>query len=244
MAELYDGETSRAYNRLKQAITDDTIRCEEKYEAPFDVNNHIHIVASSNSLRALKLSNKDRRWFIPGVTEKKRPLEKWTELNGWLADGGLEAICWWAHDFVKKHKPIQTGMEAPLSVAKQEAIIAAMSDGERMVYDLGTSLVECPEHHVVRLDKIRFWLADRKSSNPHYGTDGYKYLETAETIASVLRSLNLSLPPQRYVDDKQKFRVVANFKIDDQASWTDLRELCLDPQKAYDLGDHPDPLPF
>jgi hypothetical protein len=234
IAELHDGDTAKAYNRLKAAITDDWIRCEEKYEKAFDVKSFIHITASSNSLRALKLSRADRRWFMPGVTEQKRPHQEWVELNAWLEAGGLEAISYWAHDFVKAHGHVPPGVEAPDSIMKNQSIVASMSDGEKLIYYLGSNLAELNPKQVVRLDELRIWLAGKKSADRQYGDTGAKLLETAETISRVLRHCGLKVLGKQFKAKGERFRVAANFDIDANATWADLEPLCLPPSKLDD----------
>ena len=246
IAEIYDGESSKAYNRLKTTITDVTVRAHEKYEKPYDVPNWVHVIACSNSFKALKLAVNDRRWFVPGVTEKKRPHEKWVELNTWLSDGGLEAIRHWADDHVRQHGHVLPGVEAPGSLAKKRSVVASMSDGERMIFDLGTTLAKTEKQYVVRLDKIRTWLAGKKSADPRYGDSGGKYLETAETIARMLKLAGLKIHKKRFKEAGLKFGVVANFEIEEKV-WEALREKWITPEEVYKLteeGEDEETIPF
>lgn len=234
--ELYDGESSRAYNRLKQAITDDFIRVEEKYEKPFDVASKIHVIGSSNSKRALKLAGNDRRWFVPGITEEKWPRETWVAFNNWLAAGGLEIILWWAAAYVRQHGAVEAGREAPPSAAKAEMVVAGYSDGERQVFYLAASLARFAPHAVIRLDKVRNWLATVKSGDIKYG-DGTRMLETPETISRVLRDCGLKIPRQQFKQDGQRFRIAAAFDIGDGSRWDDLRLLEMEPAAVADLDE-------
>ena len=58
----------------------------EKFLPQYCFPNWAHIVASSNSKRALKMAVTDRRWFVPQVTEERQPKEYWTEFHEWLSD--------------------------------------------------------------------------------------------------------------------------------------------------------------
>ena len=236
IGEIYDGESSKAYNRLKTVLTDPWVRANEKYEKPYDIPNWTHVMACSNSLRALKLADNDRRWFVPEVAEEKWPHQKWVEFNTWLGNGGLEAICFWAHDYVKRRGHVQPGIEAPEFITKQRSVVAAMSDGEKLVYDLGTSLAELKKQHVVRLDWIRTWLAEEKSGR-RYGYDGSKYLETAETIARKLKLAGLKICKRRFKEQGKQFQVAANFEVGEEETWETLKTKCIEPFRVYLLAE-------
>ena len=62
--EIYSGQSRKAYNLLKSVITDDVLRVSKKFVPEYEVTNHAHIVACSNSLRALGVAAEDRRWLI------------------------------------------------------------------------------------------------------------------------------------------------------------------------------------
>jgi len=135
--EIYAGHSAKAYNRLKSIITDRTITVNQKYLASYDIENWVHILACSNSMRALKLSNHDRRWFVPKVTEERRGTAYWEKLNYWLSNqDGLGAIKNWAKLFLKEHAPVERGDSAPISDTKLEIIKEGYSPGMRLVSDL------------------------------------------------------------------------------------------------------------
>ena len=72
VAEIFEGNSRKTYNSLKSGITDSPISVEQKNVPAFDIDNKIHVFASTNSPRALKIDDEDRRWFVPGVTEKQK----------------------------------------------------------------------------------------------------------------------------------------------------------------------------
>lgn len=224
IGEIYDGGSSKAYNRLKQFITDDMVRVEEKYQKPFDIENTIHIFASSNSLRALKLAESDRRWFVPAVAEEKSSPEYWREFNEWLAGGGLPIIAWWAAAYVEVHGPVRAGDEAPPSSTKEAMVVAAYSPGEQLVYELALRLKDLERPAVVRLDNIRQWLAGKKSGSGRFGADGSHMLESPETISRILRSVGLYIPHRQFKSG-DRFRIVSTRKIGDDEQWVDLKLL-------------------
>jgi hypothetical protein len=230
VAEIYDGHTSKAYNQLKSFITDDHVEVNEKYEKTYAISNHIHIVASSNSFRALKVDDQDRRWFIPGVAEDKRDHSYWTGLNAWLQqDDALPAVAAWAQDFVDQHGPVLPGQHAPMSHAKRRTIEEGRSDGERLIYELGQAVLGAEGKVVLRRDQVREWLVGRKVSLGSYGLDGKRMLETPERIASVLRSCGLKLPGRQFKNNTERFRIVSNFDVADDCTWEDLKRLARKP---------------
>lgn len=152
--EIYAGHSSKAYNRLKSVITDRYITVSKKFQANYEVENWMHIFACSNSLRAIQLSSDDRRWFVPKVTEEKRPAKFWGEFAHWLQDlGGLHIIRYWADEFLKKHEPVMRGANAPWSQAKADVIEEGYSPGMAMVSSV--------------LDKLREKMSDEAWVEKH-----------------------------------------------------------------------------
>lgn len=128
--EIYAGQSFKAYNKLKSLMTDKYVTVSKKYQANYQVQNWIHVLACSNSMRALKLSNDDRRWFVPQLTDRKRPLSWWTDFNRWLSmEGGLQLIAGWAREFVAEHGAVSAGAPAPWSSLKKEMVEEAYSPG-------------------------------------------------------------------------------------------------------------------
>ncbi len=129
--EIYAGQSSKAYNKLKSVITDKFITVKKKYQPNYEMENWVHIMACSNSMRALKLSMDDRRWFIPKLSEKKRSDGYWDRFNDWLTfGGGLGVIRWWAERFVAEHGPVNRGEPAPWSESKREIVEEGYSPGQ------------------------------------------------------------------------------------------------------------------
>lgn len=252
IGEIYDGHTAKAYNQLKSVITDANVMVNEKYEKAFSITNYIHVIASSNSFRALKVDDQDRRWLIPGVTETLRDHAYWTDLNAWLqSDEALPAIAAWAVDYVRDNGPVAPGQHAPMSSAKRRTIEEGRSDGERMISELAQDIVDLGRDEtdeagnkvreaakvVVRQDEIRVWLALCKANlnSFEYGSDGNRKLETAERIASLLRSSGLYLPTGKEAQFRangERFRIAANFEIEPGVKWPDLRQWHLKPEVA------------
>ena len=137
VAEIYSGHSSQAYNQLKSIVSDNSIVVNEKYQPSYTVQNWAHVVASSNSMRALKIDPEDRRWLVPKVTEDRQPEKYWVRLNNWLTNQrGYEKIVYWAEEFVKKNGHVSTGVHAPASEGKREVIEAGFSRGMAFIREI------------------------------------------------------------------------------------------------------------
>src|SRR5262249_14022081 len=208
----------------------------------YDIKNFVHLFATSNSSRALKLDDYDRRWLVPGVTESGKPTEYFIRLREWLQEeNGLAKIANWAQEYVAKEGPVLAGEHAPLSDAKTQTIENSRSEGGRLIAQLGDHLIEAvnspPEEKrelkkiVLRLDRVREWLAWRKGmmDRRQFGDDGRLKLESPEKISSILRVVrdgpqSLHLPKRRFKVKTEQFRIVANFPIDDNTKWESISE--------------------
>jgi hypothetical protein len=232
IAEMHDGSSTAAYDMLKDAIADDMLTAHEKFEKPYPIKNWIHVAACSNSIKALKIVAGDRRWLVPGVTEEKQDQDYWKTFNNWLNDDGLSIIAQWAEDYVAEHGAVQTWEEAPPTERKNQILVEGYSDGQKFVHELGMAMIaagrhgkkpdEDPKEIVMRLDKVRDWLAGKKMGKGSYGDDGKTMLETQETISRVLRGCGLKLGKQ-FEAGGVRFRVVATFDIPANAAWAQLK---------------------
>jgi hypothetical protein len=201
--EIYEGHNSKAYNKLKEAVSERKINVHLKYQPSYTMDNWCHALASSNSMKALKLTETDRRWFVPGVTEEKREFEYWRALNDWLKlGGGLPAIAYWAQTFVAEHGHVLEGEEAPNSAAKAamikenyspgmnlvevvlENIKAAVEDKQRPVgeQELAPSLHLPPDCFLLDTDLVRLVKAEI------YNGQNNPMLERRETLRRVAKS--------------------------------------------------------
>lgn len=134
--EIYAGDNHKAYNYLKGIITDSTITINKKFHPTYQLENWLHIYACSNSMAALKLENDDRRWFVPQITVKQRPVSYWKKFYHWLEkEDGLGRIKQWAFDFLEENKPVLKGTHAPMSEFKQEVVEESL--GADMAFILG-----------------------------------------------------------------------------------------------------------
>ncbi len=126
--EIYSGSSWKAYHSLKSVITDRDLTVNQKYMRQYQIDNWCHVVACSNSMRALKMENDDRRWFYPEITEVPWTNAKFSEFRQWLGAGGLQIIRRWAENFPESVRP---GDRAPMTDRKKELIEGSRSDAQR-----------------------------------------------------------------------------------------------------------------
>jgi hypothetical protein len=135
--EIYSGHSWKAYNNLKSMITDTELEVNQKYQRTYTVENWAHIIACSNSARALRMEEDDRRWFYPHMTEVAWSIPQFVELRKWLGSGGLSIVKHWAEKFGDY---VKSGERAPSTSRKQELISASRSEGASEAAQLGEAL--------------------------------------------------------------------------------------------------------
>jgi hypothetical protein len=185
--EIYAGETKKAYNRLKSAMTDDKAESHIKMLVPYKIDNYITVGASSNDKRPLYMAVADRRWLIPEVTDKLRPSEYWRTFNAWLVDEGLAIIHQWAIEYVEKHGVVADGEHAPMSEMKRRLIEDSQSEGQKLVRQLVEAGFE-------QIKKKQFVFTDRDVRGwvmGHRGMDE-RHQQNLESLATIRETLTES----------------------------------------------------
>lgn len=119
IGEIYQGHSFKMANKLKQYITDSKITYRVMHVTPAVMDNFCHFIACSNSMTALKMDERERRWYVPTVAEVRWPDEKYTAFIEWLHSGGLSIILNWAHGFGNY---VKRGEKAPSTSRKLEII--------------------------------------------------------------------------------------------------------------------------
>lgn len=119
IGEVYSGHSFKMANRLKQYLTDNKISYRELYESPVTIDNFAHFLACSNSINALRLDERDRRWFVPKITESRLKDEEYDSFVAWLHSGGLSIIRHWAENF---DDYVTRSEKSPNSIRKDEMI--------------------------------------------------------------------------------------------------------------------------
>jgi len=153
--EIYSGSSWKAYHSLKSVITDRDLTVNQKYMRQYQIENWCHVVACSNSMRALKMENDDRRWFYPEITEIPWPNEKFAALRRWLDEGGLQIICGWAERYGNYVKP---GDRAPMTERKREMIEGSRSDAQKEAAALAEVLKDHDQPRALLIKDVVGWV--------------------------------------------------------------------------------------
>lgn len=196
--EIYQGQSWKAYNRLKSVITEADIDVNEKFEKPHTLQNWAHIFATSNSLKALKMDDKDRRWFIPTVTEEKWPPQKFAELYDWLETGGYAHVLHWAENYGDYVGP---GEAAPNSRRKIQMVEESRSEALQRTYSLAEELAEDPKPRVISTKDLAALL--RRDTQQ-------KIFESSRELGNAMNAMGLQTWPGRISLDGKKDRVWLN----------------------------------
>ena len=139
VSEIYSGSSWKAYHALKAVITDKDISVNRKYMRQYEIENWCHVLASSNSMRALKMENDDRRWFYPEMTEVPWPRAKFDHLRRWINGGGLSIIKYWAETFADY---VTQSERAPMTERKREMIEGSRSEAQTEAAAIAETLKE------------------------------------------------------------------------------------------------------
>lgn len=226
--EFYSGHSFRTYNRMKTWITDTKVEVEMKYLAAHTVPAFAHFFLCSNDLVPILIGTKDRRFYIPTLTERKKSRAYWAAFYAWLALDGLGIIRNWATEFIRKHGPYLPGEPAPASVAKDMMIEKGLSDEIRLVRDVAESIAEQggadPADRIMfTYDDFHAWLRGQE------GFGGQKRAKST-LVQKVLREAGLvvrSRNDRTGVDERVKIDgrnrvVVLNFEPAAGERWPDL----------------------
>lgn len=154
ISEIYSGSSWKIYHALKSLITDPEVTVNQKYQRQYVIDNWCHIIACSNSMRALKMENDDRRWFYPEVTEVPWPREKFEKLRAWLHSGGLAIIKQWALEY---EDYVKTAERAPMTERKREMIDGSRSEAQQEAAALAEHIASQAEPLSVAIKDVVGW---------------------------------------------------------------------------------------
>lgn len=185
--EIYAGSSAKAYNQLKSVVADAQVEVNRKFVDPYVVQNWAHVMASSNSMRALRIDPDDRRWLVPGLTEQRLPHKFWVAFNNWLTnEEGLGKVVYWAEEFLKKNAPVKNGEHSPDTHAKRSVIEEGFSPGMLAVMDLlNTMKAKDPDGKFVVLDTD---LVEYIKQKVYQGRDT-NHLERPATVRKVAKQI-------------------------------------------------------
>ena len=124
----------REANLVKQIITADRILCEPKGVDSFEVDNHIHLIISTNERFAVPAQHDERRYVVIDVSNRqKENTEYFSGLDTWFRkQGGAEAVL----HFLQQYD--YTGVDlrrAPRTRALAEQKIASLGPIDRVIYE-------------------------------------------------------------------------------------------------------------
>ena len=162
--EIYSGSSWKVYHKLKSLITDRDVSVNIKYERQYDVENWCHILACSNSMRALKVEQDDRRWFYPECSEVPWSADKFTRLRHWLDTGGLNIIKHWAEQFGDYVHPSD---RAPMTDRKKEMIEGSRSEAQREAAALAEAASEMSEPVALAIKQVVDWCREKSQGHVH-----------------------------------------------------------------------------
>lgn len=152
VGEIYTGQSFKAYNILKSYITDKNLSVNEKFQRPYTIENWAHIVACSNSKKALRIEETDRRWFYPRLNETPWKRDKWGVFYQWLSSGGLGIIMRWAKEYGDYVMP---GEHAPMTADKQSLIDDSKGEVLNHWADILAACEEEQENVVFALSEVK-----------------------------------------------------------------------------------------
>ncbi|MFN7109677.1 MAG: DUF5906 domain-containing protein [Brevundimonas sp.] len=138
-------------NRLKPAITDPTIRIEEKNCAIYSIPNCLNFLCFTNHEDALPIEHGDRRWLVVFSPAVKRDEAYYRRLFGYLDDGGAAFVKHW---LVEREVALKPHGVAPATVGKEAMRRLGMGDAEAFLLDLFESGEPPFDFDLVRLDDL------------------------------------------------------------------------------------------
>jgi hypothetical protein len=153
--EIYSGSSWKAYHSLKSIITDQDVTVNQKYTRQYVIENWCHILACSNSMRALKMEMDDRRWYYPEIIETPWKAEKFMEFRRWVQGGGLSIIRHWADNYGNYVKPAE---RAPMTERKQEMIEGSRSEAQSAAAALADLLRNREQPSALLLKDVIGWV--------------------------------------------------------------------------------------
>jgi len=196
--EIYQGHSWKMYNTIKSVLTDKNITINEKYAKPYTIENWLHVFATSNSYKALKVDEGDRRWLIPRVAEKKWKQAKFTEFYQWLEAGGMSIILHWAKGYGKY---IGHGDTAPATAMKTEMIEESFSEAAKFTFDFGEDKCEMDTPYAISLTDFKTRVKNETEDRVY---------ESTTDLRKHLVSKGMKTWPQRVSINGRKDYVITN----------------------------------
>lgn len=211
--EIYSGSSWKAYHALKSVITDRDVTVNQKFMRQYKIENWCHILACSNSMRAMKMEHDDRRWFYPEVAEVPWPAAKFVEFRQWIENGGLGIIKAWAQAF---NNYVQPAERAPMTERKKEMIDGSRSEAQREAAALAEMMKERAAPVALSMKDVVAWVRN--------STQG-KVFDTDYELRKVMIDAGAYCWPKRIKINGQLQYLIMNEQLRDAAMRTADEEL-------------------
>lgn len=223
--ELMAMEHKEVMNRLKNYITDPTIRINRKQVATYRYENRANFLMASNHRDAAQIEKGDRRYWIWHSKANPRPSTYYDALGGWFNNGGAEAMLHYlATRPLDRFNPFSP---APLTQAKAEIIEESRGGMDGYLHEAWETERAPFMHDLVTVnDVIDFMAKDKKISLSH------------KKVSLFLRSIDAELLGTKRLDGGRQQKVWA---IRNQQQWADASErtIALAYRSAWALPDAP-----
>lgn len=138
-------------NRLKPAITDPTLRIEQKHCSIYSIPNCLNFLCFTNHEDALPIEHGDRRWLVVFSPAVKRDEAYYRRLFSYLGDGGAAFVKHW---LAERRVALNPHGVAPATVGKEAMRRLGMGDAEAFLLDLFESGGPPFDFDLVRLDDL------------------------------------------------------------------------------------------
>ena len=219
--EFYSNQSFRTYNKIKTWITDAEVEVEMKFIESHTIPATAHFVLCSNEMVPILMDSRDRRFFVPTITENTLPESYWTKLYRWLDSDGAGIIRRWAEEFVAKYWDKCSAERAPMSGAKQAMIDKSIGDEKRLVRDMGEMIADMGERVILPLDEFRDWLTNQKGFQGKKRIGGTTIQEGLRDAGLILRtkSNEITGKEERVHIDGRKQVVIVNFSPEQGEKW-------------------------
>jgi hypothetical protein len=138
-------------NRLKPAITDPTLRIEEKNCRIYSIPNCLNFLCFTNHEDALPIEHGDRRWLVVFSAAQKRDAAYYERLFGFLDRGGAAFVKHWLSN---RQVALNPRGVAPATAGKETMRRLGMGDAETYLLELFDAGFPPFDFDLVRLDDL------------------------------------------------------------------------------------------
>lgn len=224
--EFYGNQSWRTYNKVKTWITDEDVDVEMKFIEAHTIPATAHFILCSNEMVPILMDSRDRRFFVPTITEKKLPRAFWKDFYRWLNGVGPGIIRRWAEEFIQKHGDICNPEDAPMSGAKLNMIEQGRGDEMRLVRDIGEMIAakgqgDNPVRVILTLDDFRAWLMDQKLLQGKKRLSGPLIQDTLRDVGLTILGQDDSGDRRKLIEGRKQITIV-NFSSQRGEKWVDL----------------------